>query len=322
MQAIRDQDGILQWVSSEPSPEMVADAVRIRVFATAVNRADLMQRKGHYPPPPGVTDILGLECSGEVVEINSASSSLKIGDRVCALLSGGGYADEVVVPEGQVLPIPKGYSMEQAAAVPEVFGTAWLNLRLEGMLKPEERVLMHAGASGVGTAVVQLCSAWGNPVAVSLGGEEKGRRLLELGAHLAADRHQTDMWDRLGAEGNFDLIIDPVGGDYLEPNVRLLNPLGRLVNIGLMSGSEGTLPLGLLLVKRLTVKGSVLRSRSLEEKARVMEGLCSEVWPLLESERVAPIIDSVLPIEQAQKAHERVAANLTIGKVVLRIRES
>lgn len=299
---------------------MTPESVRIKVFATAVNRADLVQRRGHYPPPPGVTDILGLECSGEVVEVNATGSSFEVGDRVCALLAGGGYAEEVVVPVGQVLPVPAGYSMEEAAAIPEVFATAWLNLRLEGTLKPGERVLMHAGASGVGTAVVQLCAVWGNPVVVTLGSREKGRRLLDLGAELAVDRHEPDLWAKVEAKGKFDLIIDPVGGSYLESNVRLLNPLGRLVNIGLMGGSEGALPLGLLLTKRLTVKGSVLRSRSVEEKARVTAGLREEVWPLLESRRVVPIIDSVMPVRQAQEAHERVESNDTVGKVVLTVR--
>lgn len=320
MQAIRDLSGSLQWLSSQPAPEMTPESVRIKVFATAVNRADLVQRRGHYPPPPGVTDILGLECSGEVVEVNATGSSFEVGDRVCALLAGGGYAEEVVVPVGQVLPVPAGYSMEEAAAIPEVFATAWLNLRLEGTLKPGERVLMHAGASGVGTAVVQLCAVWGNPVVVTLGSREKGRRLLDLGAELAVDRHEPDLWAKVEAKGKFDLIIDPVGGSYLESNVRLLNPLGRLVNIGLMGGSEGALPLGLLLTKRLTVKGSVLRSRSVEEKARVTAGLREEVWPLLESRRVVPIIDSVMPVRQAQEAHERVESNDTVGKVVLTVR--
>lgn len=322
MYAVRDLNGVLQWVPSQPVPEIEELSVRIRVAATAVNRADLVQRKGHYPPPPGVTDILGLECSGEVVEVGALVDQVKVGDRVCALLSGGGYAEEVVVPAGQVLKVPSGYSMLEAAALPEVFATAWLNLCEEGMLASGERVLVHAGASGVGTAVVQLCVAWGNPVVVTLGSDEKAKRVLELGAEAALNRHDADMMEQLAKSGGFDVIIDPVGGRYLEKNIQLLNPQGRLVNIGLMGGSQGRLPLAALLTKRLTIKGSVLRSRSPLEKGRIVDGLRKNVWPLLEARRVVPIVDAIFSISDVESAHARVADNENIGKVVLTVERS
>lgn len=278
-----------------------------------------MQRGGHYPPPPGVTDILGLECAGTVAELGAEVTRFAVGDKVVALLAGGGYAEEVVVPEGQVMPLPSGFSMVEGAAVPEVFATAWLNLRLEGELQPDQRVLIHAAASGVGTTAIQLCSAWGNPVVGTTRSEEKFARLTELGAELTVNTREPGWTKRASANGKFDVIIDPIGGSMLESNICLLNPLGRLVNIGLMGGNEGTFPLGPLLTKRLTVKGSVLRSRSVAEKTEICAGLVQEVWPLLEAGRVRPIIDSVVDITEAEEAHLRVASNKTVGKVVLKV---
>lgn len=318
MHCIQDIDGELSWVPCSP-PVMEPATVRIKVAATAINRADLVQRAGHYPPPPGTTDVLGLECAGTVAEVGAEVTRFVPGDEVVALLSGGGYAEEVVVPEGQVMPLPSGFSMVEGAAVPEVFATAWLNLRLEGGLQPNERVLIHAAASGVGTTAIQLCAAWGNPLVGTTRSEEKLSRLTELGAELAVNTGEPGWMKRASANGKFDVILDPIGGRMLESNIYLLNPLGRLVNIGLMGGSEGTFPLGPLLTKRLTVKGSVLRSRSVTEKAEICAGLVREVWPLLEAGRVRPIIDSVVSITEAELAHRKVASNKTVGKVVLRI---
>jgi putative PIG3 family NAD(P)H quinone oxidoreductase len=318
MRAIQDEQGRLSW-SSAPQPKLEPGSVRIRVSATAVNRADLVQRAGHYPPPPGVTSILGLECSGVVSELGEGVRGWKLGDEVCALLAGGGYAEEVVVPAGHVLPIPDGISLLEAAAIPEVYTTAWLNLRLEGGLQPGERVLVHAGASGVGTAAVQLCSAWGNPVVVTAGGEKKCRRVLALGASLAIDRHLGPWASKATAEGKFDVILDPVGGSYLESNIWSLNKGGRLINIGLMGGREGTLPLAPLLTKRLQIKGSVLRSRSSQEKSEILAGVQEHVWPLFQSGALRPIIHQVLDIEEAEQAHTLLRSNQTVGKILLRI---
>ena len=318
MKCIQDLEGHLKWVPSSPPP-LEAGTLRIKVAATAVNRADLVQRAGHYPPPPGASDILGLECAGTVAELGAEVTRFAVGDKVVALLAGGGYAEEVVVPEGQVMPLPSGFSMVEGAAVPEVFATAWLNLRLEGGLQPNERVLIHAAASGVGTTAVQLCAAWGNRVVGTMRSEEKFTRVTELGAELAVNTGEPGWMKRASANGKFDVILDPIGGRMLESNIYLLNPGGRMVNIGLMGGSEGTLPLGPLLTKRLTLKGSVLRSRSVQEKAEICAGLVQEVWPLLEAGRVRPIIDSVVEITEAELAHRKVASNKTVGKVVLRI---
>lgn len=318
MNAILDSEGRLRW-DETATPEPGPGEVRLWVVATAANRADLMQRAGRYPPPPGASPILGLECSGVVEALGPGVTEHQVGDQVCALLAGGGYAEYVVVPATHCLPVPSTLSVLEAAALPEVFATAWLNLRLEGELKAGERVLVHAGASGVGTAALQLCAAWGNPVFATVGSPDKEDRCRQLGAAATANRREGPWVGAVREWGGADVILDPVGGSYLESNIEALRPRGRLVNIGLMGGAEGTLPLGRLLVKRLTIRGSVLRSRSLEEKNVVIEGLKREVWPLLESGAVHPVIDRTLPIGQAEEAHQALASNQTVGKVLLRI---
>lgn len=317
MYAIEDHDGLV-W-THVPTPEPGPGEVRIRVAATAINRADLVQRSGAYPPPPGASPILGLECAGTIDAIGEGVRDRAVGDAVCALLAGGGYAEQVVCPASHTLPLPAGYGMERAAAVVEVFATAWLNLRLEGELKGGERVLVHAGASGVGTAAIQLCTVWGNPVFATVGSAEKAARCRSLGASGTAVRRDGPWLSAVREWGGADVILDPVGATYLESNIHALNPRGRLVNIGLMGGREGTLPMGPVLVKRLTVRGSVLRSRSIAEKDAILAGLHREVWPLLEDGSVAPVIDSVVDIREAEAAHARVAKNDTVGKVVLRV---
>lgn len=318
MKAIQEIEKTLHWVDTE-APALTPGSVRIEVRATAVNRADLVQRSGGYPPPPGASQILGLECAGVVSEVADGVDWPAIGDEVCCLLSGGGYAEQVVVPAGHVLPLPSGIELITAAALPEVSTTAWLNLRQEGELKATDRVLIHAGMSGVGSIAIQLCNAWGNPVAVTVGGKEKCRRALDLGADIAVDRKDGPWFEKATAAGKFDLILDPVGGDYLEDNIRALNPGGRLVCIGLMGGNRGTLGLGALLVKRLRVIGSVLRSRSDQEKTAILEGLKNEVWPLLENKSVVPIIETTLPIQEAEAAHRLLASNQTVGKIILTV---
>jgi putative PIG3 family NAD(P)H quinone oxidoreductase len=318
MKATLQVDERLVWGEYE-TPLCQADEVLIRVAATALNRADLVQRTGNYPPPPGASPILGLECSGVIEAIGSNVSSHKVGQEVCALLSGGGYAEYVAVPASQVLPIPSGLSLLEAAAVPEVFATAWLNLKLEGQLQPGERVLMHAGASGVGTAAIQLCKQWGNPICVTVGSADKQQRCLELGAGQALNRHDGPWLEAVRTWGGADVIIDPVGAAYLASNLQALNLKGRLVQIGLMGGREAPLPLGLVLTRRLTIRGSVLRSRSIEEKALVMGRLHHEVWPLLEQKLIQPIVHCVLPIQQADEAHTLLATDSTFGKVILEV---
>lgn len=318
MRAIRIIDERLVWTDF-PTPEPGPGEVRIAVQATAVNRADLVQRSGRYPPPPGAPDTLGLECAGIVDAVGPGVTDRAVGDEVIALLAGGGYAEYAVCPASHTLP-RRSLPWSEAAGVMEVFATAWLNLKLEGQLAPGERVLLHAAASGVGTAALQLCRVWGHPVFATVGSPEKEARCRAFGADQTHDRHTGDFGDAVKAWGGADVVLCPVGGAYLEANAQALRRQGRLVIIGLLGGREANLPLGPLLVKRLSVRGSVLRSRSIEEKNRVVSGLEQQVWPLLASGEVRAVIDSVFPIEEAEAAHQRIASNQTVGKVVLQVR--
>ena len=318
MWAIEEIDGSLVWTETSP-PVAGPGEIRVRVQASAVNRADLVQRAGHYPPPPGASLILGLECAGVVDQLGSGVEWPKVGEPVCALLSGGGYAEYAVFPASHALPIPTGLTMNEAAALPEVFTTAWLNLRREGGLQKGERVLVHAAASGVGTAALQLCRAWGNPTFATVGSAEKARRCQELGAEECADRHDGPWLAKVKAWGPVDVILDPVGGEYLEPNILCLRSGGRLINIGLMGGGGGSLQLGLVLVKRLTIRGSVLRSRSDDEKTEILAGVRREVWPLFESGQLHPIVERSFPITEVEEAHRLLASNQTFGKLILEI---
>ncbi len=318
--AVKDTDGRLTWEPSEPLGPLGPQEIRIAVRATAVNRADLMQRAGKYPPPPGASPILGLECAGTVTEVGSQVEKHRPGDEVCALLTGGGYSSEVVVAAGQALPVPVGLSVEEAAALPEVFATAWLNLVREGQLrKGRDRVLLHAAASGVGSAALQLCRLWGNPVAATMGSAEKQAFCEELGAELTVNRHQGPWLPAIQEWGGVDLILDPVGSSYLEDNISALNTQGRLVLIGLLGGASGTLNLGRLLVKRLSVRGSVLRSRSVEEKSSLMASLKEEVWPFFESGQLRPVIHERVSIREVEEAHRTLASDGTIGKLLLTV---
>jgi putative PIG3 family NAD(P)H quinone oxidoreductase len=319
VKAILVQNDRLVW-GDAPEPELGPGMVRIAVKATAVNRADLVQRAGAYPPPPGASDILGLECAGDVMEVGEGVTRVRPGEEVCALLAGGGYAEQVVVPAGQVLKVPRGLDPVQAAAVPEVFATAYLNLYLEAGLETGERVLLHAGASGVGTAAIQLCKAFHNPCFVTAGSQRKIDRCVALGADGGADRHAGDFHDAVTAwanGGGVDVILDPVGAAYLASNLRCLNVGGRLVLIGLMGGAQAELSLGALMMKRARVIGSTLRARPVSEKAAVMDALRDRVWPLLESGAIKPIIEAQVPLREAERAHELVGSNDTVGKVVM-----
>ena len=321
MYAIKVKDsGDLSW-EEVATPEPKGNEVQIKVHATAINRADLMQRKGMYPPPPGASDIMGLECAGEVMSLGAEVKGFSVGDRVCALLAGGGYSEVVAVDAGSVLPIPKGLSMEQGAALPEVFATAWLNIFMEAGLQPGEKVILHAGASGVGTAAIQLCGAFGSETFVTVGSEAKLSACLELGAMAGGNRHDGSFVDKAKAfapEGA-GVILDPVGGSYLASNLELLGMGGRLVLIGLMGGMQTEINLGLMMMKRLRVIGSTLRARPLLEKAAIMAQLYERVWPKIESGEIRAIVDTVLPVEEAGAAHDLVASDKTIGKVILSV---
>ena len=265
---------------------------------------------------------MGLECAGEVIEIGEGVKRCKIGDHVCALLAGGGYAEEVVVPAGQVLPIPKGLSAVQAAALPEVFATAYLNLYMEGALQTAEKVIVHAGASGVGTAAIQLLKQSNNPVFVTVGSAEKLQSCVALGAAAGSVRHDGSFADaarQWSGEGGIDVILDPVGGQYLTDNLNLLGLGGRLVLIGLMGGAVTEINLALLMGKRARVLGSTLRARPISEKATVMDQLLHKVWPAIESGTIKPIIEAEYPIQQVAEAHALMASNNTVGKIILTV---
>ena len=314
------ETGDLLWTEAAdlvPSPAEIL----IDVKATAINRADLMQRKGLYPPPPGAPETMGLECAGIVMAVGRDVTHHQVGDRVCALLAGGGYAEQAVVDQGSALKIPDNLDFEQAAAIPEVFATAWLNLFIEAALQPGERVVLHAGASGVGTAAIQLCHAFGSESFVTAGSASKIEACLKLGAKGGHNRRDGGFIDALRAlwPQGADVILDPVGASYLAENLEALTLNGRLVLIGLMGGSRSEIDLAKLMMKRLRVVGSTLRARPLEEKASIMAELSQYVWQKISQGEIVPIIQQVFPIQSASAAHELMASDVTIGKVVLKV---
>jgi len=312
------------YLGEAPAPELVPGSLRLRVAATAVNRADLLQRQGLYPPPPGASPILGLECSGEVLEVSPEVSGWSPGDAVMALLPGGGYAEEVVVDAGSAMAVPEGLDLVHAAAVPEVYLTVFLNVFQLGALPPGGSVLVHGGGSGIGTACIQLARAAGATVVVTAGSEEKCRRCLELGAHAAVDYRSGDFaaTAREVTDGRgVDVVLDSIGAPYLRANLAALAMGGRLLLIGLMGGAKSEISLGALLSRRLQVIGSTLRVRALEEKAALVSAFQERFGADLASGAVAPVIDRVLPLEQAADAHRALQASEHFGKVVLRVAE-
>ncbi|MDO7571782.1 MAG: NAD(P)H-quinone oxidoreductase [Pseudomonadales bacterium] len=314
------ETGDLLWTEAADLVPSSAE-ILIDVKATAINRADLMQRKGLYPPPPGAPETMGLECTGIVMAVGRDVTHHQVGDRVCALLAGGGYAEQAVVDQGSALKIPDNLDFEQAAAIPEVFATAWLNLFIEAALQPGERVVLHAGASGVGTAAIQLCHAFGSESFVTAGSASKIEACLKLGAKGGHNRRDGGFIDALRAlwPQGADVILDPVGASYLAENLEALTLNGRLVLIGLMGGSRSEIDLAKLMMKRLRVVGSTLRARPLEEKASIMAELSQYVWPKISQGEIVPIIQQVFPIQSASAAHELMASDVTIGKVVLKV---
>ncbi len=312
----------LAW-TEVPDPEYAADEVLVDVQATALNRADLMQRAGNYPAPPGASTYMGLEMAGTVAAVGSDVSDWRPGDRVYALLTGGGYAERVNVPAAMLWPMPDEWAFTYAGAIPEVFLTAYLNLFLEAGLQAGDTVLMHGGASGVGTAGIQMARYAGCRVLVTAGTEEKTARCRELGADLAVNYKAQDFVEEIrdftdGA--GVDVIMDMVGAAYLERNLSLLKVYGRLVIIALLGGAAAEINLGRLMRPRLRLIGSVLRPRSVAEKVEIMRNFQAQFGPHLRDGRIRPIIDSIYPIEEADAAQARMAANLNIGKIVLQTR--
>lgn len=305
-----------------PAPALGAADLRIRVRATALNRADLAQRQGMYPPPPGASPILGLECAGEVVEIGADVRGWKVGERAMALLPGGGYAEEVVVHAGSAMHVPEALSDHAAAALPEVFLTAFLNIFLLGQPSEKGAVLVHGGGSGVGTAAISLCREAGLKVIVTAGSDEKCRACLEHGADAAINYRAGDFAAPVVAASGgrgVDVVLDCVGGSYLQSNLEALALGGRLVIIGMVGGMIGELNLAALMLKRLHVIGSTLRSRPVEEKAAIVAAFEQKFGGAIRAGRIRPVVHRVFPLAEAAEAHRLMAADTHFGKIVLNV---
>jgi len=306
-------------VGERPVPSIATGEVLIRVSAAGVNRADVMQRRGTYPPPPGVSDLLGLEVSGIVVAVGSAVSGWRVGDTVCALLAGGGYAEYCSVSASLCLPVPSGVDIIDAAGLPEVVLTVWTNLFDRGRLAPGETVLIHGGSSGIGTMAIQLACAFGARVFATAGSTEKCSACEVLGAERAVNYRATDFVKaiRTVAGSGVDVILDMVGRDYLQRNMDLLNFDGRLVIIALMSGTKAEVDLTTLMRRRLILTGSTLRVRTVEQKTAVVDMVRERVWPLFESGKVRPVIFRRLALARAAEAHRLMEGSGHIGKLLL-----
>lgn len=296
--------------------------VVIRVAAAGVNRADLLQAAGNYPPPPGASDILGLEVSGTIAEVGGDVTEWSVGQPVCALLAGGGYAEYVAVPAEQVMPIPDGVGLHEAAALPEVACTVWSNLMMTAHLDPGRLLLVHGGASGIGTHAIQVAHALGSHVAVTAGSAEKLAVCADLGADITINYREEDFVERVRAAGGAEVILDIMGAKYLDRNIDALADGGRLVVIGMQGGIKAELNLGKLLSKRAGVIATALRSRPVDGpdgKGAIVDAVVANVWPLISAGKVKPIIGAELPIEEAARAHALLAAGEVHGKVLLRV---
>ncbi|GAA2876080.1 NAD(P)H-quinone oxidoreductase [Streptosporangium fragile] len=302
----------LQW-REVPDPELGRGDVLIDVAASAVNRADVFQRLGFYDPPPGAPPYPGLECSGVVSEVGPDVEGFAPGDRVCALLSGGGYAEKVAVPWQQVMRVPDGVDLVEAAGLPEVACTVWSNVFMTARLRKGETLLVHGGASGIGTLAVQLAKAFGSRVVVTAGSPEKIARCLELGADEGIDYRREDFAEKVKA----DVILDIMGGKYLPGNVKALKTGGRLVVIGMQGGAKGELDLGALLTKRASVHGTTLRARPVDEKGVIVRGVVDNVWPLVDAGVIRPVVYARVPMRDAAEAHRILESGDHIGKILL-----
>ncbi len=306
-------------LTERPMPEPAEGQVVLKVAYAGVNRPDALQRAGAYDPPPGASDLPGLEASGEVVAIGSGVEGLVVGDRVCALLPGGGYAEYVATPAAHCLPVPADMGLKEAACLPETFFTVWSNVFTRGGLKPGERFLVHGGSSGIGTTAIQLANAFGARVFATAGSAEKCEACIKLGAEKAINYRDEDFVAAMRAEGGANLILDMVGGDYIPRNIKALAEDGRLVQIAFLQGPVVELNFALMMVKRLTLTGSTLRPQSDLAKARIAQDLREAVWPLLEAGKVAPVMDSEFDLSDAAAAHARMEASGHIGKIVLKV---
>ncbi len=305
--------------TTRPVPEPAAGQVVLKLAYAGVNRPDALQRAGNYNPPPGASDLLGLEGAGEVVALGAGVDGLALGDQVCALLPGGGYAEYVATQAAHCLPIPKGMDLKQAACLPETFFTVWTNVFLRGGLQAGERFLVHGGSSGIGTTAIQLANHFGARVFATAGSTVKCKACVELGAERAINYREEDFVEVLRAEGGANLILDMVGGDYIPRNIKTLADEGRLVQIAFLQGPKVEVNFTQLMMRRLTITGSTLRPQSDLAKARIADDLRAKVWPLLDAGTVGPVMDSEFPLEEAADAHSRMESSDHIGKIVLKV---
>lgn len=302
------------------TPQPGPHELLIKVAATGLNRGDLMQVMGLYPPPPGAPQTLGLEASGTVVATGAGISRFKVGDAVCVLVAGGGYAEYCVAHEGSALPVPKGVSLVDAAALPEAHFTVWTNVVDRARLKAGETLLVHGGSSGIGTAAIQLFAARGHRVFTTAGSADKCDACVKFGAAKAVNYREADFAEVVRAEtggAGVDVILDMVGGDYIKKNIGLLKTEGRLVNIAFQQGAEATLNLLVIMLKRLTITGSTLRARTAAEKAEIAQSVLTQVWPLIEAGKVKPVVDSVFKMDLVAEAQAKMAGSSHIGKILL-----
>ncbi len=303
-----------------PRPEPASGEVLIKVFAAGVNRLDILQRQGNYPPPPGSSNILGVEVAGEIVSMGRGDNDWKKGERVCALTTGGGYAEYVAVPKELCMPVPPGMDMETAAAVPQAFFTVWSNVFDRARLKKGERFLVHGGSSGIGTTAIQMAKSMGAWVATTAGTPEKCRACEELGADLAVLYKEEDFVEAIGAATDgygVDVILDMVGGEYVNRNLHLAAKDGRVISISFLKGSKVTIDLRQMMTKRLVMTGSTLRGRSLNAKADIALKLKTFIWPHLKTGKIKPRLFSVFPLQEAAQAHRLIESSRHIGKIVL-----
>ncbi len=305
-----------------PVPTPAADEILIAVKAAGLNRGDTMQRRGLYPPPPGITDIPGLEVAGHVAALGASVTGWAVGDPVCALLAGGGYAGYAVAPAGQCLPIPPRLSMTQAAGLPETLFTCWMTLIDDGHLQPGQNVLIHGGSSGIGTMGIPLAKALGARVAATAGSEEKCQACRDLGADLVINYKTQDFVERIAAEfgaNSVNLVLDMVAGDYVGRDFAVMAPGGRHVNIALLGGISATIPMGLMMLKGLTLVGSTLRGRSPVHKAAIAAAITEKALPMVEDGRITPVVHAALPLGEAAEAHRILESGGHIGKIILTI---
>ncbi|WP_417458055.1 NAD(P)H-quinone oxidoreductase [Kordiimonas sp.] len=311
--------------SERDRPEAGPDEVLIRVRAAGINRPDIVQREGRYPPPPGASDIPGLEVAGEIAALGAQVSGLAVGDKVCALVPGGGYAEYCVAPAATILPLPEGFDFIKAAAIPETFFTVWSNLFDRAGLKPGESLLVHGGSSGIGSTAIQLAKAFGVQVFTTVGSDEKAKFCIELGADCAINYRAEDFEERILKEtdgAGVNVVLDMVGGDYIAKNISCLAPDGRHVSIAFLNGPQVSLNMLPVMLKRLALTGSTLRPRDNAFKGAIAAALKEKVWPMMASGGLAPVISAVFPLDRASDAHAMMEASTHMGKIVLEVPES